>query len=402
MRAVVFHDVGDIRLDEVADPKVETPDDAVIRVTRSAICGTDLHMVRGTMAGMTPGTVLGHEAVGVVEETGSRVRNFNRGDRVVVPSTIACGQCNYCRNGYYAQCDEANPHGKLAGTSFFGGPEQTGPFRGLQAEYARIPWAATGLVRLPDEVSDDDAILISDVVPTGVFGADMAGIKQGKSVAVFGCGAVGQFAIAGARLMGAGRIFAVDTLGGRLDMAREQGAEAIDFNADDPIETIRELTLGAGADSVIDAVGVDAAPARDGPAAQGDEQARQHEQDLSAVAPRTDPHGDQWHPGGAPSQALQWSVGAVAKAGTLSIIGVYPPQQRTFPLGQAMQRNLTLRMGNCNHRRYVPDLVRQARSGELAPRHVVTQDEPLPDVISAYEAFDRRQSGWVKVELRPA
>ena len=165
MKAVVFHDVGDIRLEDVPEPRIEQPTDAVIRCTASAICGTDLHMIRGTMPGMEPGTILGHEAVGTVEELGSEVRNLNLGDRVVVPSTIACGYCSYCRHGYHAQCDNANPNGKLAGTAFFGGPKPNGGFAGLQSERARIPFANTGLVKLPDEVDDDRAIMISDRWP---------------------------------------------------------------------------------------------------------------------------------------------------------------------------------------------------------------------------------------------
>lgn len=201
MKAVVFHGIGDIRLENVRDPKIEDPSDAVVRISSSAICGTDLHMVRGTFNGMKPGTILGHEAVGVVEEIGPMVRNFEPGDRVVVLSTIACGHCSYCREGYYAQCDRANPNGGHAGIAFFGGPKDTGPFHGLQAEKARIPFANVGMVKLPDEVSDDQAILISDIFPTGWFGADNAEIKPGNTVAMFGCGPVGQFAIASAKLM---------------------------------------------------------------------------------------------------------------------------------------------------------------------------------------------------------
>ena len=212
MKAVVFHGIGDIRLDDVPEPKIEQPTDAIVSLTASAICGTDLHMVRGTFAGMVPGTILGHEGVGIVEAIGSDVRNLNVGDRVVIASTIACGYCSYCRAGYYAQCDNANPNGPSAGTAFFGGPKETGPFNGLQAEKARIPFANVGLVKLPDEVIDNQAILLSDIFPTGYFGADMADIKPGHTVAVFGCGPVGQFAIASAKLMDAGRILAVDTI----------------------------------------------------------------------------------------------------------------------------------------------------------------------------------------------
>ncbi|HET7313643.1 MAG TPA: alcohol dehydrogenase catalytic domain-containing protein [Salinisphaera sp.] len=268
MKAVVFHDVGDIRLDNVANPAIKSADDAIIRITESAICGTDLHMVRGTLAGMEAGTILGHEAVGIVEETGAQVRNLQRGDRVVVPSTIACGHCSYCRTGYHAQCDNANPNGKLAGTSFFGGPGATGAFDGLQAEYARIPYANAGLVKLPDEVDSEDALMVSDIVPTAYFGAEMAQVTPGKSVAVFGCGPVGLFAIVSAQLMGAGRVFAIDNRASRLRMARAQGAEVIDFDAEDPVDMVRQLTGGIGADCAIDAVGVDSETARSGPVSE--------------------------------------------------------------------------------------------------------------------------------------
>src|SRR5689334_3489058 len=212
MKAVVFHAVGDLRLDEVPEPRIVEPTDAIIRVTAAAICGTDLHMVRGTMTGMEPGTILGHEAVGIVEELGPMVRNFDRGDRVVVLSTIACGYCSYCRAGYFAQCDNANPGGKRAGTAFFGGPGPTGPYHGLQAEKARIPFANVGMVKLPDEVSDDQAILISDIFPTGYQAAEMAEVSDGDVVCVFGCGPVGQFAIWSAKHLGAGRVIAVDSV----------------------------------------------------------------------------------------------------------------------------------------------------------------------------------------------
>lgn len=402
MKAVVFHGIGDIRLDEVPEPKIQDPNDAIVRLTASAICGTDLHMIRGTFLGMKPGTILGHEGVGVVEEIGPNVRNLRIGDRVVIPSTIACGYCSYCRAGYHSQCDNANPNGAQAGTAFFGGPELTGPFQGLQAEFARIPYANAGLVKLPREVDDDQAILLSDIFPTAYFGADIAEIEPGDTVAVFGCGPVGQFAIASAQLLGAGRILAVDTIPSRLEMARSQGAEVIDFNAEDPIEIIQQLTGGIGVDRAIDAVGVDATRPHSGPAAQqAEEQAPQFQQELQQIAPETNPQGGNWYPGDAPSQALTWAVKALAKAGTLSIIGVYPPTHRFFPIGMAMNKNLTINMGNCNHRKYIPTLVDLVRSGQVEPTQILTQVEPLTSVLDAYKAFDKRQPGWVKVELVP-
>jgi threonine dehydrogenase-like Zn-dependent dehydrogenase len=188
MKAVVFHGIGDIRLDNVKEPKLKDATDAIVRLTASAICGTDLHMIRGTLPGMKPGTILGHEGIGIVEEIGKDVRNFRKGDRVIVPSTIACGTCSYCRAGYTSQCDNANPNGAAAGTAFYGGPTDSGPFDGMQAEYVRVPFAHVNLVRIPDEITDDQAILMSDIFPTGYMGADLAEIVEGDVVAVFGCG----------------------------------------------------------------------------------------------------------------------------------------------------------------------------------------------------------------------
>lgn len=400
MKAVVFHDVGDIRLEDVPEPRIEDPNDAIVRITTSAICGTDLHFVRGTFSGMQEGTILGHEAVGVVEQLGENVRNLSVGERVVIPSTIACGYCSYCRAGYYSQCDNSNPNGPSAGTAFYGGPKPTGPFNGLQAEKARVPFASINLVKLPDEVNDDQAILLSDIFPTGYFGADLAGIKPGHTVVVFGCGPVGQFAIASAKLMGAGRVLAVDNLPDRLDMARRQGAEVINFDEEDPVKAIQDLTGGIGADCAIDAVGVDAECPHHGPAAaKAQEQAGEFEKEVQAVAPVQNPDGENWRPGQAPSQAQQWAISALAKAGTLSIIGVYPPDDTSFPIGQAMNKNLTIRMGNCNHRKYIPHLIDLVRSGTIDPTAIITQQEDLEAVIDAYKAFDLRRPGWLKVEL---
>ncbi|CAA9461075.1 MAG: Threonine dehydrogenase and related Zn-dependent dehydrogenases [uncultured Rubrobacteraceae bacterium] len=403
MKAVVFHDVGDIRLDNVEDPKIQEPTDAIVRLTSSAICGTDLHMVRGTLAGMVPGTILGHEAVGVVEEVGSQVRNLNVGDRVVIPSTIGCGYCMFCRNGFYAQCDNANPNGPQAGTAFYGGPQPTGPFDGLQAEYARIAYANVMPVKLPENVTDEQAIMISDIFPTAYFGADIAEVEDGDTVAVFGCGPVGQFSIASAWLMGAGRVIAVDKDQSRLEMARAQGAEVINFDEEEPVQTIMELTGNIGVDRVIEAVGVDAQRAHSGPAAEeGEQMEGEFQTELNRVAPETNPQGDTWVPGDAPSQSLLWAAQSVMKAGVIGVIGVFPPQAMTFPIGTLQQRNLTVRGGNCNHRKYMPKLVGLVATGALDPTDILTQTEPITGAIEAYEAFDRRQPGWIKVELNPA
>jgi threonine dehydrogenase-like Zn-dependent dehydrogenase len=396
MKAVVFHGVGDIRLDDVPEPTIQDPTDALVRLTASAICGTDLHFVRGSMSGMKPGTILGHEGVGVIEELGEDVRNLEVGDRVVVCSTIGCGSCTYCRAGYYAQCLNANPNGPDAGTAFFGGPEATGPFDGLQAEKARIPYAHVTCVKLPDEVGDDDALLCSDMFPTAWFGARLAEIKAGDIVAVFGCGPVGLFTILSAQLQGAGRVFAVDHIASRLQQARRLGAEVIDFDREDPVETLKRLTGGTGPDRVIDAVGIDAESA-------GSERDQRFSKEVEEIAPEQPSEGSRFRrPGDAPSQALRWEVEALAKAGTLAIVGVYPPNAEHFPIGTAMNKNLSVLAGNCNHRKYVPELVELVRSGVVRPSEILTQVADLTGAIDAYDAFDERREGRHKVALDPA
>jgi threonine dehydrogenase-like Zn-dependent dehydrogenase len=335
-----------------------------------------------------------------VEEVGPGVRNLSPGDRVVIPSTLGCGNCSYCRAGYFSQCDNANPNGPSAGTAFFGGPKQSGPFNGLQAEKARVPFANVNLVKLPPEVDDDDAILLSDIFPTGYMAAENAEIKPGNSVAIFGCGPVGQFTIASAKLLDAGRIFAIDNVKSRLDMAREQGAEVINFDDEDPIEALKELTAGIGPDRVIDAVGVDANMPHSGPAAKKSK--KEHKGESLEVAPERNPKNGNWEPGDAPSQVLSWCVEAVAKAGTMSIIGVYSEQVKGFPIGNAMEKNLTIKMGNCDHRRYLPNLIELVRNGTVVPAEILTQVEPMTSVLEAYKMFDKRQPGWIKVKLEPS
>jgi threonine dehydrogenase-like Zn-dependent dehydrogenase len=403
MKAVVFRGIGDVRLESVPEPKIQKPNDAIVRLTASAICGTDLHMIRGTMPGMQEGTILGHEGVGVVEEVGSAVRNFRVGDRVVVPSTIACGNCSYCRAGYYSQCDHANPNGPSAGTAFYGGPASTGPFDGMQAEFVRVPFANINLVKLPDGVTDDEAILLSDIFPTGYMAADLAEIHPGSTVAVFGAGPVGQFAIASARLLNAGRIFAIDAIPSRLEMARDQGAECINFEEEDPLQALKGFTAGIGVDRVIDCVGVDANRPRRGPAAAKGllKSPRFRAERMKTTLGKESPSNGNWHAGDAPSQALDWAVQSLAKAGTLSIIGVYSELINTFPIGSAMEKNIMIKMGNCNHRKYIPRLLELVRSGTVDPAEVLTQVEPMTDVIEAYKQFDRRSPGWIKVMLQP-
>jgi threonine dehydrogenase-like Zn-dependent dehydrogenase len=350
-------------LEDVAEPKIQDPFDVVVRLTTSAICGTDLHFVRGTMSGLRDGVVLGHEGVGVVEQVGPQVRNLLEGDRVVIPSTVGCGSCSYCRAGYFSQCDVANPNGPQAGTTFFGGPEQAGGLDGMQAEKVRVPFGNVGLVKLPDDVTDDQAIMLSDIFPTAYYGAELAQVGHGDVVAIYGAGPVGQFAIWSAFHLGAGRVMVVDSVPDRLAAAQREGAEIVNFTEEDPAEVLLELTRGIGADRVIDAVGIDAEP--------------------------------------EPTQVAEWAVQTVAKAGSIGIIGVYPPDAQQFPIGQAMNRNLTIQMGNCPHRRYIPDLLGHVLSGAIDPSAVLTQDEPITDAVQAYQQFDQRKAGWLKVALEP-
>jgi threonine dehydrogenase-like Zn-dependent dehydrogenase len=400
VKAVVWHGIGDIRVDDVPEPKIQEPTDAIIRITTAAICGTDLHFVRGTMTGMQESTILGHEAVGVVEEVGPGVRNLVPGTRVVVGSTISCGYCSYCRSGTYSQCDNANPGGPTAGTAFFGGPAAAGAFDGFQAEYARVPFANVIAVPLPDHVTDEQAIMISDIWPTAWFGGRLAEIGTGDTVAVFGLGPVGQFAVLSAKLQGAGRVLAVDGVASRLEAARRLGAEVVDYNAEDPVAALQELTGGTGPDRVIDAVGVEAERPKGGPAAeQAAQQAEQLDAARAQAAPETNQQGDLWQPGDAPTQAAQWAVRAVAKAGTIGVIGVYPPQLQSYPFGEAFNKNLTIRNGNCPHRRYIPELIGLTATGAVDPATVLTQVDTVPEAVDAYESFDRREEGWIKTAL---
>lgn len=402
MKAVVFHGVGLIRIDDVAEPQIKEAEDAIIRITASSICGTDLHMVRGTMPGMKWGTILGHEALGIVEEVGSAVKGIKVGDRVVVCSTIGCGKCQYCLRQEYAYCDKANPLGPDAGTSFFGGPAMAGGFNGLQAEKARIPYADTVLVKLPEAINDDDGLLLSDIWPTGYMGAEMGEVKPGQAVAVFGCGPVGQMAIASAKLMGASQVFGIDTIPDRLDMVRKQGAIAIDYEREDPVEILKRMTNGIGPDVCIDAVGVDAQKPHQGPAKKKSEiHSAEFFWEKRMVAPWTVMFGNQWRQGDAPSQAILWCVEAVRKAGVVSVIGVYPQTAKFYPIGMAMNKGVTMRAANCSHRRYIPHLIDLIEQGKFKPSLVLTKIEPLIETISAYKAFDHREPGWVKVELRP-
>lgn len=359
-------------------------------------------MIRGTLPGMKKGTVLGHEAVGIVEAVGQDVKAFTPGDRVVVCSTIACGTCVYCNAQEFSSCDNSNPNGPEAGTSFFGGPQQTGPFDGLQAERQRIPFADTVLVKVPDAVSDTDALLCSDIFPTGYMGAEIADVKDGDYVAVFGCGPVGQMAIASAKLLGAKEVFAVDSIPDRLEHAARQGAVPINFDQVDPVKELKDRTNGFGPDACIDAVGVDAQRAHDGPAAKRSIAGElENAIDRKLVAPKNVLFGKQWRQGEAPAQVIHWCMESVRKSGVVSIIGVYPATAKFFPVGMMVEKALTVRGANCSHRKYIPKLLQIVEQQKFAPSQILTKIGPMMDVIEAYKHFDKREPGWLKVELIP-
>ncbi|MBY0358238.1 MAG: alcohol dehydrogenase catalytic domain-containing protein [Candidatus Obscuribacterales bacterium] len=401
MKAVTFDGIGQVKLSDVPEPQIQEPTDAVIRIIASSICGTDLHMIRGTMSGMIPGTILGHEAVGIVEEVGEGVTEIKPGDRVVVASTIACGKCVYCQAQEFSSCDRANPNGPEAGSAFFGGPGTSGPFHGLQAERARIPYADTVLTKLPEAISKEDALLFSDIFPTGYMGAEIADVKPGDTVAVFGCGPVGQMAIASSILLGAKIVLAVDVIPDRLEMAAAQGAIPINYELEDPVEALKKHSNGYGPDACIDAVGVDSQQAHSGPAKNGFLSRLTSFIDQRLVAPASLMFGSQWRAGDAPYQALRWCVEGVRKSGVISIIGVYPLNAVSFPIGLAMQKALTIRAANCSHSKYIPKLLKLAEENDFHPADILTRMHVMEDAIACYKHFDKREPGWMKVELLP-
>lgn len=401
MKALVFKGIGNVQIEEKDDPILENPSDAIIKIQATSICGTDLHMVRGTMAGMKKGTTLGHEAVGIVEQIGSDVSHIKVGDRVVVTSTIACGQCVYCEAQEFSSCDYSNPKGTEAGTAFFGGPELTGPFDGLQAEKALIPFADTNLIKIPESVSDEDALLISDVFPTGYMGAEMADVQEGDIIAVFGCGPVGQFAIASAFLLGAKTVIAIDAIEDRLAMAQAQGAISVNYEKVDPIAELKRLSNGFGPDGCIDAVGVDAQGPHQGPAEGKFLELVQNMIEQKIVAPFTIPFGNQWRAGDAPFRALTWCIESCRKSGVVSIVGVYPQTALFLPIGLAMGKALTIRAANCSHAKYIPKLLKLVEDGIIRPSQIISKQEPFGDIVECYKQFDQRKPGWLKVELFP-
>ena len=409
MRALTWNGVNDLRVATMPDPEIVSQRDAIIRVTMSSVCGSDLHLLGGYVPAMKPGDIIGHEFMGEVVETGREVRKLKKGDRAVAISILGCGQCEHCRRTDFSCCDNTNPKPlaaeELWGHSpagIIGYSHMLGGWAGSHANYIRVPFADVNVFPVPEGIPDEKALFVSDACPTGFMGADLAGIEPGDVVAVWGCGPVGLFSVLSAFQFGAHRVIAIDGLPDRLERARLLGAETVNFNEEDPIEAIKELTRGIGPDRAIDAVGVESEMPKQGPAAQSVQgQAQEFAQQVQTIASDAKPQGEQWKPGDAPMLASAWAVKSLAKAGTLGIIGVYPPSDMFFPIGAAMNKNLTINMGNCNHRTYIPKLVEKVAAGTTDPTSVLSNVEPMSDAIEAYKQFDLRRPGWIKVELRP-
>jgi threonine dehydrogenase-like Zn-dependent dehydrogenase len=390
MKALCWHGKGDVRIDTVPDPKIENPRDAIIRVTRTAICGSDLHLLDGYVPAMEKGDVLGHEFMGEVVETGKAVTNLKKGDRVVVPFTMSCGSCFFCQKGFFAACDTSNPNAELAAkqmghapAGMFGYSHLTGGFAGGQAEYVRVPFADVGPLQVPDGLSDDKVLFLSDILPTGWMAAENCGIEPGDTVAVWGCGPVGQFAIKSAWLLGAERVVAIDRVPERLKLAETYGqAETIDFSKKDVYQTLQEMTGGRGPDRCVDAVGAEAHG--------GDS--------FGAVVDRVKAF---LYLGTDRPQVLREAIFCCRKAGTVSVPGVYLGLLDNVPFGTAMNKGLTFKMGQTHMHRYMKPLLARIEKGEIDPSGVITHRANLADAPALYKSFRDKKDGCIKVVMTP-
>ena len=390
MRATCWEGAKHIKVESVPDPKILNSNDAIVRITSTAICGSDLHLFNGFMPTMEHGDILGHEFMGEVVEVGRGVKKLKVGDRVVVPFPIACGACWSCQNGLTSLCENSNPNAwiaeKMMGHSpagVFGYSHMLGGFAGGQAEFARVPFADVGPLKVPSDIPDEKALFLSDIFPTGYMGAEMCGIKPGDTIAVWGCGPVGQFAIASARLLGAETVIAIDRFPYRLRIAREKAAADVTINYEETnvLEALKELTGGRGPDGCIDAVGLEA----HAPGLQGFyDRAKQSMRLESDRIP-----------------ALRQAIMACKNGGTVSIIGVYSGFDDKFPLGSVMNRSLTIRTGQCHVHRYMKPLLKHIQNGDIDPSFVITHKMQLEDAPVGYDIFNHKEDECLKVIMRP-
>jgi threonine dehydrogenase-like Zn-dependent dehydrogenase len=392
MRATVWSGRNSVQVENVPDPKILNDRDAIVKISSTAICGSDLHLYDGYIPTMKRGDILGHEFMGEVVETGKGVSNLQAGDRIVVPFPIACGDCWSCKHELYSVCENSNPNSGLAEKMFghstagiFGYSRLTGGYAGGQAEYARVPYADYGPIKIEDDLTDEQVLFLSDIFPTGWFGADLCDIEGGEVIAVFGAGPVGQFAIASALLMGAERVIAIDQYDYRLQMAvNKAGAtDIIDFSEDpDIVEQLKELTGGRGPDAVIDAVGMEAAHGH----------GALHAVDRVKQANRLET--DRGH-------ALRDAIQACRPGGIVSVIGVYGGLLDKFPTGAFMNKGLQLRAGQAHVHKYLEPLLEHVRQGNIDPSFVVTHRLGLDSAPDGYETFKHKQDECVKVVLTP-
>ena len=368
-----------VRAEEKADPRIEHPRDAVVRVTRSCICGSDLHLYHGMVPDTRVGTTFGHEFCGIVEEVGSDVENLKKGDHVLVPFNIACGQCHFCKQGLFGNCHEANPQATAVG-SIFGYSHTAGGFDGGQAQYARVPYANVGPTVIPDWMHPDDAVLMTDVVPTGYQAAEMGGIQKGDTVVVFGAGPVGLMAARCAWLFGAGRVIVIDHVEYRLDFARKYcPAEVYNFREiDDMAVFIKKETDSLGADVCIDAVGGDAA----GSAMHTLFGTKLKLEAGSAIA-------------------LHWAINSVKKGGIVSVVGVYGPTGNMVPMGNVLNKGITMRANQASVKRLLPRLIEHVQAGRIDPKGMITHRLSLEDIPDAYHMFSAKLDGCIKPVLYP-
>jgi threonine dehydrogenase-like Zn-dependent dehydrogenase len=391
MKANCWIDKKKVRVESVPDPKILSSRDAIVKVTSTAICGSDLHLYNGYVPTMEKGDIMGHEFMGEVMELGSQVKNLKVGDRVVVPFPIACGQCTACQAQLYSLCENSNPNAwmaeKLWGHSpagIFGYSHMLGGFAGGQAEFVRVPFADVGPLKIPNGLTDDQVLFLSDIFPTGYMGAEMCDIKPGNVIAVWGAGPVGQFAIASARLLGAERVIAIDRFPYRLRMALEQAGatEAINYEEADVYDSLLSMTGGRGPDACIDAVGLEAHG--HGPLFALDKV----KQSLRVQPDRP--------------TALRQAIRCCANGGTVSVIGVYGGFIDKFPMGAIVNRSLTLRAGQCHVHRYMRPLLAHIERGDIDPSFVITHHMPLSDAARGFELFMNKQDGCEKVVLKAA
>lgn len=389
MRALAFHGTHDVRVDTVDDPEIINPRDAIIRVTSTAICGSDLHLYDGVIPGVMPGDVLGHEFMGEVVETGPG-STLKKGQRVVVPFTISCGGCFHCKIQQYSACDNSNPAEKQdasemmyghASSGLFGYSHMTGGYSGGQAEYVRVPFSDVGPIVVPDHLTDEQVLFLSDILPTGWMAAENAQIEPDDTVAVWGCGPVGLFAIQSALVMGAAKVIAIDHYPHRLELARQLGAEVINFRESNVAEALMEMSGGIGVDAVIDAVGMES-------------HGFAIENMLDVVKQKVGMGADRSH-------ALRQALLAVRKGGRVSIPGVYGGLTDKFPLGALMEKGLQIRTGQTHVQRYMKDLLEKIEDGTLDTTFLISHRLPLEQAADGYRNFKEQQDTWTKVVLKP-